>query len=601
MTQRRKLLLADDSLAVQKVVSLTFEDEGLEVVAVGNGDQAVGQLEDDNLPDIVLADIFMPGLNGYEVCARIKNDGRFQHIPVLLLVGTFEPFNETEARRVGANGVVTKPFQSIKDLVSKVGALLGGGGSSSNSSNREDEADTRDLPAPSPDAARSAVASSDTGARTQQINSPATSPLPWNEPDITATGASEEGATEAGSAPEIPVAASAAEVSFADLGMDDRMIEERPVGHQADDDATTHVMLRPDADEDIDADDVRQDDHRDEPAGAVAAAHQDWAFAQDDTPEPTTHAAAHEGGAWSHEKDEDEEVTLVNTPSPFFASSPGAEDSLLDLDNGEPPPHALSEADDFILDLTDDASDAPSAASYHAATSSTANAASAVANREHWEQTSGATTTMQPETVSVEPESLWDEPVSAVDTEGAFAEAAHGDVSVHVFADESDAMPATITSATAEDAGDVEAQGAGSVDSGKSFDALHVLEKSGSINDTVQDLDTHGGGMVSFAEAAGLGRDVGSAAATMYQEPEAVASSSVVPSAEGAGGEQPQSSATGGGQITLEQLSPEAIDAIARRAIELLSERVVREIAWDVVPELAELLIKKRLDEERHN
>lgn len=51
------------------------------------------------------------------------------------------------------------------------------------------------------------------------------------------------------------------------------------------------------------------------------------------------------------------------------------------------------------------------------------------------------------------------------------------------------------------------------------------------------------------------------------------------------------------GQITLEQLSPEAVDAIARRAVEMLSERVVQEIAWEVVPQLAELLIKRQLEE----
>ncbi|HKO97736.1 MAG TPA: hypothetical protein VJU86_12125 [Pyrinomonadaceae bacterium] len=57
------------------------------------------------------------------------------------------------------------------------------------------------------------------------------------------------------------------------------------------------------------------------------------------------------------------------------------------------------------------------------------------------------------------------------------------------------------------------------------------------------------------------------------------------------------SAAPGGGSITLEQLSPEAIDAIARRAVEMLSEKVVQEIAWEVVPQLAELLIKRQLEE----
>src|SRR3954464_13317855 len=120
----RKLLLADDSLTIQKVVNLTFADEGFEVTTVSNGDLAVEKIE-DLTPDIILADIHMPGLNGYEVCEFVKRNERFRHIPVMLLVGSFEPFNEAEARRVGADDYLTKPFQSIRQLVSKVGALLG--------------------------------------------------------------------------------------------------------------------------------------------------------------------------------------------------------------------------------------------------------------------------------------------------------------------------------------------------------------------------------------------------------------------------------------------------------------------------------------------
>jgi CheY-like chemotaxis protein len=126
-TGRRKLLLADDSPTIRKVVSLTFGDEGFEVVAVADGAEALGALGDGRPPDVVLADVCMPGPDGYELCERVKGDERLRGVPVVLLVGTFEPFNEAEARRVGADTVLTKPFQSIRDLVSKVGSLLGGG------------------------------------------------------------------------------------------------------------------------------------------------------------------------------------------------------------------------------------------------------------------------------------------------------------------------------------------------------------------------------------------------------------------------------------------------------------------------------------------
>jgi CheY-like chemotaxis protein len=120
----RKLLLADDSVAIQKVIDLTFTDEGMEVTTVGDGDQARERLEEMD-PDIVLADCFMPGTDGYELCRIIRQTERLKQIPVMLLVGSFEPFDEAEARQAGASDVVTKPFQSIRDLVSRVGSLLG--------------------------------------------------------------------------------------------------------------------------------------------------------------------------------------------------------------------------------------------------------------------------------------------------------------------------------------------------------------------------------------------------------------------------------------------------------------------------------------------
>jgi len=97
----------------------------MEVTTVGDGQQAWESLE-QSLPDAVLADVLLPGINGYELCGLIKENARFSRIPVMLLVGSFEPFDEAEARRVGADDVVTKPFQSIRQLVSRVGSLLSG-------------------------------------------------------------------------------------------------------------------------------------------------------------------------------------------------------------------------------------------------------------------------------------------------------------------------------------------------------------------------------------------------------------------------------------------------------------------------------------------
>jgi CheY-like chemotaxis protein len=120
---KRKLLLADDSVTIQKVVNLTFADEGIEVITVGDGDAAMERFV-ENVPDLVLVDVNMPGLDGYRICEMIKQDDETRHVPVILLVGSFEPFDEAEARRVGADDYLTKPFQSIRQLVSKVSGLL---------------------------------------------------------------------------------------------------------------------------------------------------------------------------------------------------------------------------------------------------------------------------------------------------------------------------------------------------------------------------------------------------------------------------------------------------------------------------------------------
>lgn len=123
MIAGRKLLLADDSVAVQKVIELTFADEGMQVFSVGDGQSALDKLE-QLTPDVVLADAFMPGLSGYELCRSMKDDQRFAQIPVMLLVSSFAPFDEAEAQRAGADDIITKPFQSIRQLVSRVDSLL---------------------------------------------------------------------------------------------------------------------------------------------------------------------------------------------------------------------------------------------------------------------------------------------------------------------------------------------------------------------------------------------------------------------------------------------------------------------------------------------
>lgn len=119
-----KLLLADDSVTIQRVIELTFADEDVQVVAVGDGQQAIDRVKSDR-PDIVLADVGMPERDGYEVAAFIKGDPALAHIPVLLLTGAFEPIDEARARAVGCDGVLVKPFEP-QMVISRVRDLLAG-------------------------------------------------------------------------------------------------------------------------------------------------------------------------------------------------------------------------------------------------------------------------------------------------------------------------------------------------------------------------------------------------------------------------------------------------------------------------------------------
>jgi CheY-like chemotaxis protein len=117
-----KLLLADDSVTIQKVVELTFSEEDFTIVATGDGTTAYERIKSDP-PDIILSDVNMPGMNGYDLCAKVKQDAGLSGIPFLFLRGTFESFDEARASAVGADGFIVKPFES-QELISRVKELV---------------------------------------------------------------------------------------------------------------------------------------------------------------------------------------------------------------------------------------------------------------------------------------------------------------------------------------------------------------------------------------------------------------------------------------------------------------------------------------------
>jgi CheY-like chemotaxis protein len=118
------LLFADDSLTMQRVVALTFADEGIRVVMAADGTAATARLEDER-PDIVLVDVGLPGVDGYQIAQRVRHSADLSAVPVLLLAGAFEPVDEERAREAGCDGVVVKPFEP-RQLLRLVNDLLAG-------------------------------------------------------------------------------------------------------------------------------------------------------------------------------------------------------------------------------------------------------------------------------------------------------------------------------------------------------------------------------------------------------------------------------------------------------------------------------------------
>ncbi|MDQ3650667.1 MAG: response regulator [Acidobacteriota bacterium] len=520
-TGRRKLLLADDSITIQKVISLTFADEGLEVVTVGDGEQALHQLE-ISTPDIVLADILMPKLNGYEVCAHIKADERFRHIPVVLLVGTFEPFNDAEARRVGADDVLTKPFQSIRNLVNKVSELISGGPS-------EHEAEIKTTLAPV-----QTEFLPERRATTESEPSAAAAPEALSSNLTTAPAAVSD---------HQPPFVDNPSASFASLDLDDQMIKATPAEEldskkfdneefgDIDPDQTLTSYQMPTTNEVTDEqslhasmNDEGADAFAEPPVPSSSAGLKDWESAN--APLPPWEIEAARGATAGGESS----TVSRSAYASRMASVAAADDSLLDLGGIDAAP-STTEADDFILDLT---GDEPADMAAPVVTITTAPAASASATIEQQQ--------------------------------------VQAPIDVDFFAMGEEDLPETL------------------------HPAAEALPGS-STGIEPQRYETP----APPADSDDLFSD------ELFMPPLPVADAeplmgSTQPSA-AANGTEPApflgtTASTGAQQIRLEQLSPEVIDAIARRVVELMSDRVVREVAWDVVPELAERLIKRRLNED---
>lgn len=117
-----KILLADDSITIQKVVGIIFGGDDYSLTIVNNGAAAIEKAREIQ-PDIMLIDVLMPGMSGYEVCEAVRKEPALAGAPILLLTGSFEPFDEEKARQCGADDHIVKPFES-QQIVAKVQELI---------------------------------------------------------------------------------------------------------------------------------------------------------------------------------------------------------------------------------------------------------------------------------------------------------------------------------------------------------------------------------------------------------------------------------------------------------------------------------------------
>ena len=119
-----KILVVDDSITIQKIVGMAFEKEDAEVQGIGDGQEAFEKIVEFK-PDIVLADVDMPGIDGFQLSKKIKENPDLANIKVLLLASDFEDFDEDRFKKCQAENHISKPFKS-DDIIQMVARVMEG-------------------------------------------------------------------------------------------------------------------------------------------------------------------------------------------------------------------------------------------------------------------------------------------------------------------------------------------------------------------------------------------------------------------------------------------------------------------------------------------
>lgn len=119
----KKILVVDDEPDILKVVTYRLKKSGYEVLEAVDGQKALGLIEKE-MPDLILLDLRLPVIDGYEVCERVKADERFKNIPVIILTASVTSDMQEKIKQIKADDYAVKPFDS-EVLLAKVRRFIG--------------------------------------------------------------------------------------------------------------------------------------------------------------------------------------------------------------------------------------------------------------------------------------------------------------------------------------------------------------------------------------------------------------------------------------------------------------------------------------------
>ena len=123
MAEKVRVLLVDDEPSIVKMVGKRLEVEGFDVLMAMDGQEGLKKAQAEQ-PDVIILDLMLPKLNGYEVCTMLKQDARYQKIPIVMFSAKAQEKDEKLGRECGANAYIRKPFKA-QELLDQIRALVG--------------------------------------------------------------------------------------------------------------------------------------------------------------------------------------------------------------------------------------------------------------------------------------------------------------------------------------------------------------------------------------------------------------------------------------------------------------------------------------------